>query len=217
MSDGRRRFEVIAPDWGQAHLTSDAIVAFVDGELTDGAHTRASRHIEVCPECQAEVVTQGQARALLRSAQCPTLPSALLSALRSIPRDADLPAPPPGLAMGVDGQFVHTPGAAGPNRRRTGQRRMRFGAGAVASGLALGALVLGVSAAPSAPAAAPPAERGVFGGSLLGGSPGQILDARLQVVPTGPSAVTNTVSPVEPLSERLDRMPASFITHPGRP
>lgn len=217
MSDGRRCFEVIAPDWGQAHLTSDAIVAFVDGELSPGAHARASCHLEVCPECQAEVVAQGQARAVLRSAQCPTLSSALLSALRSIPHDADLPAPPPGLAMDADGQFVHTPSVPGPNRRGTGQRRMRFGAGAALSGLALGALVLGVSSAPPAPAAAPSVDRGVFGGSLLGGSPGQVLDARLQMVPARPSPASNTVSPVEPLSERLDRMPASFITHPGWP
>jgi len=213
MSDGRRRFEVIAPDWGQDHLTSDALVAFVDGELTAGAHVRASHHLQVCAECEAEVVAQGQARTVLRSAQSPTLPSSLLSTLHSIPRDADLLAAPPGLAMGADGQFVHTPGA-GSNRRRTSQRRMRFGAGVAMSGLAL---VLGVSSAPTAPAAAPPADRGVFGGSLLGGSPGQVRDVRLQVVPAGPSAASNTISPVEPLSERLVRMPASFITHPGRP
>jgi anti-sigma factor RsiW len=209
MTAPRRRFEVIAPDWGQAHLTSDAIVAFVDDELTPGAQLRAARHLEACPECVAEVTAQGQARSALRSAQCPTLPSSLLRTLRSIPRDTDLPAPPPGLAMDADGQLVHTTRAAAPVRRPPGQRWLRFGAGVAVSGLALGALTLGVLSVLAA-------DRGVFGGSLLGGSADHVLDAQLHLAPAGSPAPSPAASPVEPLLERLDRMPASCVA-PGWP
>ena len=34
---GARRFSLSSPDWGQAHLTLDAIVAYVDDELSPGA------------------------------------------------------------------------------------------------------------------------------------------------------------------------------------
>ena len=55
---GARRFSLSSPDWGQAHLTLDAIVAYVDDELSPGAHERAQAHLECCGECRAEVVAQ---------------------------------------------------------------------------------------------------------------------------------------------------------------
>jgi hypothetical protein len=155
MNEARRRFSVSTPDWGENHLTLDAIVAFADDELTAGAHARATAHLAVCPECSDEVVAQTQARAMLQSATAPSMPSSLLSSLRSIPQDADLPEPPAGLAMTSDGQLVSVlrpPAAARPPAARAdvrlGQsRRLRFGAGVAVTGLALGALAL---AAPSA-------------------------------------------------------------------
>ena len=45
MNDGRWRITVEAPDWGQDHLCSDAIVAFVDDELAYRPHQRATQHI----------------------------------------------------------------------------------------------------------------------------------------------------------------------------
>ena len=99
MADGRWRISVTAPDWGQDHLSLEAVVAFVDGELAPGPHARATQHLGQCPECAAQVVAQGQARTALRTAGWPCLPSALLSSLRAIPQDTDLPGPPPGLAM----------------------------------------------------------------------------------------------------------------------
>jgi hypothetical protein len=227
MNAARRRFEVVAPDWGQAHLTSDAIVAFVDDELAAGAHERAARHLQACPECAAEVVAQAQARAALRSAAGPMLPSSLLSALRSIPQDTDLPAPPPGLAMSADGQLVSVlrPQAARPQRQppvappqaratSTRQRRLRFGAGAAVSGLALGALALAFPAlAPDATPTPDAADRGVLGGALLGGTSGHVLDARLHL-PAASRAATPAAH--DALLARLDRMPATFES-PGRP
>ena len=106
MTHGRWRITVATPDWGQGHLSLDAIVAYVDDELDHGPYTRATRHLSQCRECAAQVVAQGQARAALRTAVVPSLPSSLLTSLRSIPQHADLPAPPAGLAMSPDGVLV---------------------------------------------------------------------------------------------------------------
>lgn len=84
----------------------EAVAAFVDGELAPGPRTRAAQHVQQCAECATQVAAQTQARSALRTAGCPHLSSALLSSLRAIPQDTDLPGPPPGLAMTVDGQFV---------------------------------------------------------------------------------------------------------------
>ena len=48
------------------HLSTEAIAAFVDGELRMNAHLRAAHHLSLCPECAAEVEAQRQARAALR-------------------------------------------------------------------------------------------------------------------------------------------------------
>jgi anti-sigma factor RsiW len=223
MNDGRWRISVTAPDWGQDHLSSDAVVAFVDEELAQGAYLRASQHLARCQECAAQVVAQGQARSALRTADCPSLPSSLLNSLRSIPQDADLPAPPPGLAMTVDGRFVsvvrperaapHDPdradlGAApAPAQRRRPQahRRIRLGAGVAVSGLALGALALGVPTAlsgPAAPATAP--DRGLLGVPAFGNG-SATLDAQLRLAP-----VTTPASRPQVLPERIDRIPGAF-------
>lgn len=188
MRDGRWRITVTAPDWGQDHLTSDAVVAYVDGELAAGPHERATAHLAQCPECAAQVVTQGQARSALRAAACPSLPSSLLSSLRSIPQDTDLPAPPAGLALDADGGFVTVlrpersrgPGAsradaatapaAEHGRRPPAQRRLRLGTGVAVSGLALGALAFGgpvVAPLAQDAAPAPAVDRGSPAGAQL--------------------------------------------------
>lgn len=75
------------------HLSTEAIAAFVDGELRMTAHLRAAHHLSLCPECAAEVDAQGQARAALRDS-CPiAVPSALLGMLSQIPNHAP-PEPP---------------------------------------------------------------------------------------------------------------------------
>lgn len=189
----RRRFTVSAPDWGHAHLSSDAVVAFVDDELAHGPHARAVAHISACPDCAAEVVSQRQARTALRGASGPSLPTSLLSSLRSIPQDTELPAPPAGLAVTAEGQLVSVlrPEPCGPgpeqggsakpthSRRLPGSRRLRIGAGAAMSGLALGALALGSAALPGEQAPTPPADRGLFGGSVVG--PASVAPARLGI------------------------------------
>lgn len=75
------------------HLSTEAIAAFVDGELRMTAHLRAAHHLSLCPECSAEVDAQGQARAALRDS-CPiSIPSTLLGTLSQIPHHAP-PEPP---------------------------------------------------------------------------------------------------------------------------
>jgi len=157
VSAGGRLFSVQVPDWGQDHLSVEAVAAYVDGELADRPYGRATRHLAACSECAAQVVAQGQARAALRAARCPSLPSSLMSTLRSIPQDTELPGPPNGLAIGPDGELVSqlrpepqrravdpTP-PAGLAATPTKDRRSRVGTGAAISGLALGALAIGAA------------------------------------------------------------------------
>lgn len=186
MTSSRRRFTVSVPDWGCDHLSTEAVVAFIDGELAPGPHDRATHHLAGCGECTARVAAQNRARSALRTAKTPCLPSSLLSTLRAIPQDAELPPPPAGLSVTADGQLVdvlrtdRVPTQTAP--RDPSSRRMIIGATAAVSGLALGALALGVTTAP-APAAGS-ADRGVYGGSVLGG-PNAPVEAGLRLPATG--------------------------------
>src|ERR1044072_7454729 len=94
--------------WGlsEQHLLPDAVVAFVDGELSATAHDRASAHMARCPQCLAEIVAQRQAASAVQAADAPVVPAALLATLRAIPQQVDIPSTPDGLAMTDDGQLV---------------------------------------------------------------------------------------------------------------
>ncbi len=74
------------------HLATEAIAAYVDGELRMSAHLRASGHIAACPLCAAEVDAQRHARSALQSSAVPSPPDTLLGHLRSIPQTAPAPA-----------------------------------------------------------------------------------------------------------------------------
>jgi anti-sigma factor RsiW len=211
VSSGRWRISVTTPDWGHDHLSSDAIVAYVDDELAAGPHLRATQHLSQCPECAAQVVAQGQARAALRTAGCPSLPSSLLSSLRSIPQDTDLPAPPAGLAVTPDGQFVSVlrPERAARGATRAdvdttapqgdrSHRRMWLGTGVAVSGLAAGAIAFAVPAAVSGSAAPAPGEAEMHDRPILGGTATPV-DARLQLAPQ-PAAATSAPPSVAPTS-----------------
>ena len=90
----------------EQHLMPDAVVAFVDGELSALARDRAAEHISRCPFCATETRTQRQARSAVRDAGDPGTPASLLAALRAIPVDTELPGSPDNLAIGPDGQLV---------------------------------------------------------------------------------------------------------------
>jgi len=74
------------------HLSTEAIAAFVDGELRMTAHLRAAHHMSLCAQCAAEVDAQSQARSALRDS-CPiVVPSGLLDLLSQIPdRTPEIP------------------------------------------------------------------------------------------------------------------------------
>jgi anti-sigma factor ChrR (cupin superfamily) len=67
------------------HLSTEAVAAFVDGELRMTAHLRAAHHLSLCPQCAAEVDAQQQARAALRDSRPIRIPTALLGLLSDIP------------------------------------------------------------------------------------------------------------------------------------
>ena len=78
------------------HLSTEAIAAFVDGELRMNAHLRAAHHLSLCAECAIEVDDQSRARSALRDSHPIRTPSALLGLLSAIPHCApdDLTAHP---------------------------------------------------------------------------------------------------------------------------
>jgi anti-sigma factor RsiW len=154
------------PSLPEQHLLPDAVVAFVDGELSATAHDRAGSHLARCPFCAAEAATQRQARSMMKAASAPSASAGLLASLMSIPQDVELPSGPDNLAVTEDGQLVTVQrlgkgteklrpfgsapvfGSAQPlgsganvlgNRL---SRRTKQGAGVVVSGLVLGALAI---------------------------------------------------------------------------
>lgn len=188
---GRTFSDLVAGLNAGQHLTVDAVVAFVDGELGAGAHERAAEHLARCQTCAAEVAAQCQARSVVRSAGCPRVPAGLLAALRDIPLTADLPSTPEGLAVADDGTVVAVadpgPAAIAPVRTADrapiaplgnsaplgagqrwgtgtsilGRRIGRTGAGVVVSGLMLGALTMTILDEPVAGTAIPQPEEPV--------------------------------------------------------
>lgn len=71
-----------------AHLSDEAVAAFSDGVLGEGARARAEQHLGECPECREAVHDQRRATALLRSAPLPCLPAGLADRLRNVPGTA---------------------------------------------------------------------------------------------------------------------------------
>lgn len=84
------------------HLSSEALTAYVDGELRMNAHLRAAHHLSQCAECAAEVDYQSRARSVLRDSHPIRIPSTLLGMLSQIPDSpTDDPATPlPGPVAG---------------------------------------------------------------------------------------------------------------------
>jgi hypothetical protein len=74
------------------HLSSEAIAAYVDGELRMTAHLRAAHHLSLCQQCAAEIDVQTQARTALRDSLPVNIPSGLLGLLAQIPEST--PAEP---------------------------------------------------------------------------------------------------------------------------
>lgn len=156
--------------WGlsEQHLLPDAVVAFVDGEMSASARDRAAAHMIRCPYCAAEITAQRQVRAAVRAAGTPGTPAGLLATLRAIPNEVELPGVPDQLAVADDGQLMtvqrqptgrSAPLGSGPMLGSTviplGEgsavlgrgRRNSQGASVVVSGLVLGALALATSSA----------------------------------------------------------------------
>jgi anti-sigma factor RsiW len=182
--------------WGSSvpHLLPDAVVAYVDGELSAGSHDRASSHVAGCPFCAAEVAAQRQARAAVQAADMPCTPAGLLAALRAIPQHVDLPCAPDNLAVAEDGQLVvvQRPDAVAPlgsspalgssaplgrgsavlgQRPKSGRAlpgRAAQGAGVVVSGLVLGALALVTPSGSEAPQGSVPEQGAVRQAAAFG-------------------------------------------------
>ena len=127
----------------ETHLSTEAISAYVDGELADGARGRAARHVQACFECAYAVGVQQQAKeSLTRDNGEVPVPSTLLNRLGEIPFSADLERGSldgVGLYADKNGRFEFRVAAPanpdGSGRSSFGGRRgrsLRSGAAAVA-------------------------------------------------------------------------------------
>ncbi|WP_420040483.1 zf-HC2 domain-containing protein [Gordonia sp. MP11Mi] len=73
------------------HLAVEAVVAYVDNELSPMATSRADAHLVLCPRCSEEVVNQVRARSLVRGGAQMSAPPSLLGQLSQIPtREIDM-------------------------------------------------------------------------------------------------------------------------------
>jgi anti-sigma factor RsiW len=154
------------PSFPAQHLSDEAVAAFADGALGNGARGRAARHIAQCAECAHAVAVQREAVWALRAAPAPTLPGGLLDRLRAVPSTTPLSGPP--IAVDTDGSTVFpaygsaalvAPEPPEPEQRAhaTGRRVRPYGlltaAAAVVALGAVGGTVAGTSdAGPSVPA-----------------------------------------------------------------
>lgn len=154
----------------ESHLLPDAVVAFVDQELSTSAYERAATHVAECPSCAEEVAAQRLASSAVRDAGTPAISTGFLAHLREIPQHTDVRTTPENLAVSRDGQLVTAehwegqmpvsggiddgvlggspPLGTSPNTLGSGPRlggmgrRAAQGAGVVVSGLVLSALAL---------------------------------------------------------------------------
>lgn len=84
------------------HLALEAVVAYVDGELSAAADTRAVAHVASCAQCAADVAEQRAAKRVLVTAGGPALPPSLLARLQQIPFTTQLQ--PPGMELAMHGE-----------------------------------------------------------------------------------------------------------------
>jgi len=99
------------------HLSTEAIAAFVDGELRMNAHLRAAHHLSLCPQCAGEVEGQRQARAALRDSRPIRVPTELLGTLGRIPHQSD-ESIDGGCAAGAADELANGDEPLGPRGRR---------------------------------------------------------------------------------------------------
>jgi anti-sigma factor RsiW len=223
---------------GEQHLLPDAVVAFVDGELSPVARERAATHLMRCPVCAAEAAAQRQARSAVRSATVPAVSDGLLASLRAIPERVDLPGGPDELAVTEDGQLVivqrpdrvagrmsqrvigssaplgNAPTVLGYRRGSSAGRRAVQGASVVVSGLVLGALALVTPAGPAASNAAPAGEEAPAAEDTTAATALVGPDAASSLG-TGGRVLAPEGHSVDVPAPRVAGLPVA--THPGRP
>lgn len=201
---------------GEQHLGTEALVAFVDGELTLGAHQRAAAHVAGCLECSDEVRTQVLTRSAVRSAAVPVVPVGLLGALRGIPgtpltpfSPPTAPTPPHGVVLDEHGAWVAVlrPDRYGPvgDDRTPPSTRGRGALGLVVVGV--GMLTVGVLAA--APAPAP-----VQDPAVPAAAPVQQARFTVPPAPTAARAVTPDAAPAETPTAAPAKTPQTATSPP---
>lgn len=127
------------------HLSTEALAAFVDGELARTPRARADEHILSCTECYLAVSVQRQSKVSLTGSSCFDVPSSLMARLSAIPfaeDGAEMTPPGSSLSLSSSGAFQFSVAApATKHARRTGttnrHRVVSLGAAFVALGVGL--------------------------------------------------------------------------------
>lgn len=138
---------------GEIHLSTEAMSAYVDGELGTLAHERAAAHIVACFECATAVAIQRQAKtSLMEGAAEYDIPSNLLSRLGSIPFSAEMLNRGDDATTSQPDPRFEFPIAAPVNgvRRRTGTNAFGLLRGRVFKGSAAAVAILSVVVGPTA-------------------------------------------------------------------
>jgi anti-sigma factor RsiW len=170
---------VSLPSLPAQHLSDEAVAAFADGALGNGARGRAARHIAQCPDCAHAVAVQREAVWALRAAPAPALPGGLLERLRAVPSTTPLNGQP--IALDDDGSavfpafgtaaFVEPPKNTRQAEDQSHDRRMRpYGLLTAAAAVVMLGAVGGTVAATSDAGPSVPAPNGSVRVQPAGGS-----------------------------------------------
>lgn len=137
------------------HLSTEALAAYVDGELADGPRLRAAEHVAQCLECGVAIGIQQQTKeSLCQHSGTFAVPASLMARLGDIPFEAPLDNFTPSFGGGGSafGFPVNAPAGDGPAPGPTPTltpRRSRFTRGAalvaVGVGLSLSPTLLGAN------------------------------------------------------------------------
>lgn len=158
------------------HLSTEALAAYVDGELAAGPASRADEHIGLCSECRLAVAVQRQSKTSLWGSSGCEMPSDLMARLSAIPFVADVDTAGVGdrqLSLGSNGAFQFSVAAPVPRSGSAPREEPRFGASrpvggrhravalsaavlALGVGVAMGPVVFGVGADTAPPTPAEP-------------------------------------------------------------
>ncbi|MGI8868541.1 MAG: zf-HC2 domain-containing protein [Mycobacteriales bacterium] len=156
-----------------AHLSTDAVVSYVDRELPLPASARAAEHVASCPECWAAVDRVRADKQTLGGTFAPDLPDDLLLKLGTIPTGI------PSCALDRIGRGIATTDPSGTAASAVAGVRMRRGFAGAIVGVAAGMIAFAGIAASSQSGSSLPGDPSPPSSSPTAGAGSTSVDADL--------------------------------------